>query len=912
MCNRYNNFDIQSELLRELSKDQQFNFKETDRYFQYGQCPNCGKKTVYIKKEKPGRIACSHTDKCGYSETTRERYPHLFENLSERYPATQDDPNASANAYMSYARGFPLVKVSRWFTQGVLPLRNGTKAATVRFNLWDGFYWERLINERDVLVFGDKNHNKKGLQYRNRYWAPPGQTIEKGDRVFIVEGIFHAIALCISGHKAVAAFSSVNLPRDLLKAHKNNAVTWCLGYDNDENNAGNDAAIKFRREILKNSWGKVEMYHCPKGIDWDDAYKNGDLDDNFIRACRFRGEINSAESLEEKSRWLYLRREFTYKVVDFNNRFYSVSVENFNEELAKAIDKASQINIENTDNGELHKKTTSEALHTETGKSIFFSALEAHSISNCLPNFLYSQIDKVNGEIAYNFLISYPNSNRPRQVALAGSALESPASFNKALLNQSPGATFDGSANQLKRIRDQWFDNGVVIVETVPFIGYDKESKIYIYPNFAFCNGRLLKPNKSGFVSANKTRLKTTLKSIPIQFNKEFAGEWANNFFKVFHYNGLVCLAFFLGSLFAEQLREKLGFFPFLELTGEPGSGKSVLLEFCWKLLGRSEYEGFNPSKATFSARSRTFTQVANMPIVLMEGDSMDGKDSKKGRFDFNELKDLFNGRGIRATGAFNRGNDIEEPPFRGSILIEQNASVDAGEAVLTRIVHLHATRAHQRPENKPLADWFRRIDVREVCGFLYQTLSKESQILEQIISHYRRVDALLGTDAEIKHARVAECHALVTACVNALPLVLPKLAPALIPETETHLHERARSRQHRLNADHPTVAAFWEIYDLLNVREIRTEDEALAGIPAQERETLNHSKNENYIAINLQEFNQAAEKARTERLNISELRNLLPACRRYKFCGHKTVKSQIHEGKTRWCAVFKKEPACV
>lgn len=901
--------DIEKEILAALSDDKQFNFTETERYFQYGRCPECNRKTVFIKKDKPGRVACSHTDSCGYAETTRERYSHLFENISERYPATPDDPNASANAYMGHVRGFPLKQVSGWYTQGVLPLSNGTKAATVRFMLWQGFYWERLINQRDVWAYGDKNHNKKGLIYRNKHWQPPGQKFKQGDTVFIVEGIFHAIALSISGYKAVAAFSSNNLPRELLQKYSKHKITWCLGYDNDDNGTGNEAARKYRRELRKEGIDTVAIYQCPKGTDWDDAYREGELDDTFMRACHFRGEINSAETLEDKARWLFLQREYTYKVFDYNNRFYAVSLETFHEQLAKEIDKAAQGDPDTLETAELHKKTTAEALQTDSGKNLFAACMDVSTISNCLPEFLFSQVDKLTSEITYNFKISYPNANRPRHITFTGNALESPASFNKALLNQSPGATFDGSVSQLKRIREHWFDKGVLIVETVPFIGYDKDTKMYIYPEFAFYKGRYLRPNKSGFVTANKTRLKTTLKSIPIHTSKEFSSPWVNDFFTVFHYNGLVCLAFFLGTLFAEQLRKQLGFFPFLELTGEPGSGKSVLLEFCWKLLGRADYEGFNPSKATFSARSRTFTQVSNMPVVLMEGDSMESKDAKKGRFNYNELKDLFNGRGVRATGTFNRGNDIEDPPFRGSIIIEQNASVDADEAIITRIVHLHATRAHQRPENKALADWFRRVDVKEVSGFLFTALRQETKILEHIVQEYRELDKKLGADPELNHTRITECHALITACVNTLPLVLPNINPTHISKAAQRVYERAKDRQKRLALDHPTLESFWDIYDLLNLRETRTEDERLAGFPPRERETLNHSKNPNYIAINLQEFHQAAENARVQRIDLNELKRLLPGCKRHKFITHKAVKSQIYEGKSRWCAVFVKEP---
>ncbi|MCK7172399.1 hypothetical protein L8P05_00485 [Enterobacter cloacae] len=76
-----------------------------------------------------------------------------------------------------------------------------------------------------------------------------------------------------------------------------------------------------------------------------------------------------------------------------------------------------------------------------------------------------------------------------------------------------------------------------------------------------------------------------------------------------------------LGSLFTEQIRERHKSFPFLEIVGEPGTGKSTLIEFLWKLAGREEYEGFDPSKSTAAARGRNFTQVVNLPVVLIEGD---------------------------------------------------------------------------------------------------------------------------------------------------------------------------------------------------------------------------------------------------------------------------------------------------
>jgi len=890
---------LHQDVLAALENDAEFQFKSTAKYFQYGRCNVCNRKSLFISKAKPFRIGCSHTG-CAFNETVFTRYSHLFEDIAERFPATPDSPNASAEAYMSNSRGFPLIKIQGWFNQGSRPLPNSIRhAPTVRFQLWGNHYWERLINATDIREFlkvgkKQKAHFSYGIEYRGKCWQPPGQTLAAGDNVYIVEGIFHAIALSITGQKAVAAFTCHNLPTELIEQHREHNITWMLGYDNDFKGAGNDAALKFRERLRAMGQG-CEITQCPMGVDWDDAYKNGQLNDKYLADCLHRGRVFGADTIAERAYWLFLRHSFHYRIIDFKNRLYSVNVDkDFSDDINTAIADAA----EQTD---LYKKDFKDAVATKAGRKLFERYVTHSSISNCNPEFVYSQVDKSSGEVGYHFNVKFPLS-RPMQIVFTGSALESPGSFNKALLNQAPGATFDGSANQLKIIRDGWFDKGVMIVDTVPFVGYDKDSEIYVFPDFGFSKGQYLTIGRYGYITKGKTRIKSTLNSITIQQNHAFDGSWINNFFTAFSYNGLAVLAFFMGSLFAEQLRAHIGFFPFLEFTGQAGAGKTTVIEFCWKLLGRSDYEGINPSKATFAARSRAFTQTANMPLVLIEGDSRDGKDAKKGGFDFSELKDLFNGRGIRATGAFNRGNDIIEPPFRGSILVAQNNTVDADEAVLTRIVHCHATTAHQKRENKPIAEWFQRVDVDEVCGFMTHVLRKEATLVQHIIERYRALDEEFSKIEKVKHQRIVQCHAVVAALVEALPLVFTKLDTQLTTETVRMLAYRATKRQQRIEQDHPTVAAFWEIYDLLHEKTDRT----VAGI-SDTREILNHAIDPNYIAINLQELNQHIEQNRMERLDLKELRQLLPSSQKHKYLGNKTVKSAIAEGASRWCAVFKK-----
>ena len=84
-------------------------------------------------------------------------------------------------------------------------------------------------------------------------------------------------------------------------------------------------------------------------------------------------------------------------------------------------------------------------------------------------------------------------------------------------------------------------------------------------------------------------------------------------------------------------------------MTGDPGTGKSTLIEFMWRTFGRDGYEGFDPQKSTSAGIARNLSKVGNLPIVLIEGDRQDeGKNNHAKRFAWEELKTAFNGRSPR------------------------------------------------------------------------------------------------------------------------------------------------------------------------------------------------------------------------------------------------------------------------
>ena len=339
------------------------------------------------------------------------------------------------------------------------------------------------------------------------------------------------------------------------------------------------------------------------GKDWDDLYRLRQLTPEFMAECLYRGRVHFAKTVKEKAYWWYTKAHLHYGVLHFNNRFYAITVDDgLGKELARAKDGNKYNNKAQPEDGGEGPQEAQEApqekpdvLFTEEGKSLFLAACSAKSISNCLPKFLYCEINKFNGTLAYYFDIHLPHRKASVQTAFTGAALECAKSFNKALLSQSPGSSFDGSDGQLKRIRENWFGQGVRRVETLPFIGYDRDSGVYVYPAFGYQQGRELAVNDHGFIDTGKHQLKTLFRSINIEHGRNFDASWLPAFHSVFADNGMLALAFWFGGLFAEQIRAELKSYPFLELTGEYASGKSTLLGFLWKLIGRDDYEGFGP-----------------------------------------------------------------------------------------------------------------------------------------------------------------------------------------------------------------------------------------------------------------------------------------------------------------------------
>jgi hypothetical protein len=110
------------------------------------------------------------------------------------------------------------------------------------------------------------------------------------------------------------------------------------------------------------------------------------------------------------------------------------------------------------------------------------------------------------------------------------------------------------------------------------------------------------------------------------------------------------------------------------------------------------------------------------------------------------------------------------------------------------------------------------------------------------------------------------------------------------------YILERAEKREERLSNDHPMLEQFWESYHYLNSQHDTKVDDF-----------LNHSNEEEFIAINLHQHREMCLRHGQELPDMKALKKLLPFSKRHKLIDKSRVVNSPHMGKSIRCWIFKK-----
>jgi len=870
---------IRDEVLRRFEADFGLKRRAGTDYLRGGTCPSCGKKELYARYDQPWFIKCGRESKCGEQWHVKELFDDLFDDWSKRAPSTEQAPAASADAYLQFARGFDLGLIRGWYSQENYWSREHAQgSATVRFTLEKGGYWERLI-DRPHRFGKQKARFAPGQSMKGSWWCPPTVDLLEVDELWIVEGIFDAIALLHHELDAVSAMSSNAFPAESLKAlvkaraeagRKLPRLVWAL-----DNEPGAHRYTRRWAKMARELGFTCEAAQIPqrdRKVDWNDLHqrwafiegddKRAEQIERDLREARYHGSLLLAESAAEKGALMYEWRERHEFHFAFENRLYwfKMDLEKFNKAMQHLEESERQ------EDQLLNDRQRRDKALRQCGAVV--------EIANCYPQALYFQRNEVTDESWYYFRVDFPHDEPTVRNTFTGGQVAAASEFKKRLLGMAAGAVFTGTGAQLDRImRDQLY--GLKTVKTIDYIGYSKEHSCYVFGDLAVRGGVLEQANKEDYFEFKQLRLKTLQKSIRLEIartDEGYRAEWLDWLWTCFGTQGIVALAFWFGSLFAEQIRDEYQSFPFLEVTGEAGAGKSTLLMFLWKLFGRPDEEGKDPSKMSKAGLRRWMGQVSGMPLVLLEADRSDNDRGAAKAYDWDELKPLFNGGTLGVTGVKTAGNETYEPPFRGTIVISQNATVMASEAILTRIVKLHFVRPEVTAASRAAADNLNHLSAMDVSHFLLMAARAEGKVLETFRAQVKVHEQALRELKEIRIERIIKNHAQLLALVDCLRLIIP-LTDRQHAGAQRELVAMALARQTAVNADPAEVAEFWEVFDYL---------QGLSEDPV-----VDHSKKPDVIAINLNEFAERAAEHKQKLADVATLRTLLPNSRSRKYLTH-------------------------
>lgn len=867
--------EISTEIHKRLMED--FRFRKTrGKFLQEGQCPSCKEWEVYCHAERPAIIRCGRSNNCGEEWLVKERYADLFNQWSDRFKASEAKPNAAADAYLGHGRGLDLKGLSGCYSQDLFQDRNtGLTSATVRFPIVNGF-WERLIDKPER--FEKKAHFKYGTQYQGHWWAPPGAdmvALAKADDIWIAEGIFDALSLRQAGLVAVSCMSTNNYPDQALGAlrkaviegatpNKFPRIIWAF----DVGRAGVEWGIKAVTRARKDGWTTTAAQVMPDGegtkLDWNDCLQRGLLSEDHIPTYLYNGAITIAETPFEKARLIKdhtALRTFNFK---HGNQSY----------WAKS------------------------ALDEDQNPTI-----DVSRIANCAFRILYRERDELIDDTNYYLSIRFPNRKMHEvRARFSNGSLTSNGDFKKRLF--AFGGMWSGTDNQLTHIIAQQ-SGDLRTVTPVDFLGYSPEHKGWVLGDVAVYEGRIIRKNVEDYFELGQSSVKLRTAERILSFPAKpppHDYRWYQALATAFETKGIITLAFFTMTFFAEQIRAKNKSLGFLEMNGEPGTGKSTLLTFLWLLAGRNDnYEGFDPSKATPAAVARNFASISNLPVVLMEGDRQLNSESNTHKrihaksFDYDELKPLWNGTGLRERGRRNAGNETDHPPFRAAIIIEQNFPVNGALALLQRIMVMPFTAAHFNEDTKRAVAQLENWEPEAASTYMLEVIKREKPLLTLFFERYAFHLNALTNATEVRSERLLKNHAQLAAAIDMLSKIVP-MSEMQRNACIAHIANMCVERNRAVSSDHPIVERFWEIYDWLVERETPAQ---------QESNPLNCSRKDDTISINLYTFEERVRISNLAPIDRDDLLKHLKTSKMRKFLTTKTVNAP--NGKMFHCWVFQR-----
>lgn len=620
--------------------------KENDRTISNLICPECGDRSAWAMKPEPFSINCNKANTCGARTKTRELY-NITIDIEREYPETKADPHRPAREYLK-SRGLNDDTLKGLDFRYWKKTREGVKTGAVMFPIAKGdngkeCFNGRLINPQGTTVKGHNFGSTSG-----KYWTHPGRPLDILKPVAITEGIINALSLIQMGCQAIAVLSAGQDPLKLKCLEQYQLVT---AFDTDQ------AGIKATKKYLNVFPNSRAIFTDKMGQDWNDILQlNPKTAKERFKENEKRYEQNAKINLSQNA-YEYARLYHEY----FNRPPGAFTFEGC------------------TWFSELRVRGENPAPKTERVGLFTLDTLSHINTGN-----------ESRKEFLFQLRVK-PYKGKPIDCVAPPKSLTSVKDFNTFLLAAAK-CNFEGKANALSAMATQITTAKVPEVRQAEHVGFDTISKAYIFNNYMIDpKGKVHFKDKNGFfkIGANERITPApqaadkaiepaiTPKVNPGQICELIHGAWG--------YNGLIAFAYAITSAFCNQIKDKIGFMPYLDLSGKPASGKTALLTKLQNLQGRDE-EGENISEAsTKKGTARKIYGASGMFFALTEFT----EENEKSLGFVNLLSAYNRGGGSMVQARFTNNLETKENPLLCSLVFCQNIAPWRDQQTRQRAVSL-------------------------------------------------------------------------------------------------------------------------------------------------------------------------------------------------------------------------------
>lgn len=192
--------------------------------------------------------------------------------------------------------------------------------------------------------------------------------------------------------------------------------------------------------------------------------------------------------------------------------------------------------------------------------------------------------------------------------------------------------TFLGNSYQLKMIFARLMDEEDQ-AKMIPLLGWNPEYKVFAFADALFCEDeKIYQVNQLGIIHAGNEKYYLPSYSYFNLPNEDFKQQrlykfspgktnfinWSSLFFQAYGKNASIGIMFTLLSVYRDIIFDQTGFFPFLFLFGDAGTGKTQFAEKMLRLFG-DDVIGTSLNNATTPGLSRVASQKSNCIVYLKE-----------------------------------------------------------------------------------------------------------------------------------------------------------------------------------------------------------------------------------------------------------------------------------------------------